>query len=77
MNYPYTCDGMLTIECQTPIKLTLNKAQASELTALVAKDLNAVLKMTKQSAMVFCGAAFGSEQLLQPKFPVQQSITQY
>ncbi len=68
---------MLTIECQTPIKPTLNKAQASELTALVAKDMNAVLQVTKQSALVFCGAAFASEQLLQPKFPVQQSITQY
>ncbi len=44
MNYPYTCDGMLTIECQAPIKPTFNKAQASELTALVAKDMNAVLK---------------------------------
>ena len=77
MNYPYTCDGMLSIECQTPIKPTLSKTQASELTALVANDMNAVLKVTKQSALVFCGAAFASEQLLQPKFPIQQNITQY
>ncbi len=77
MNYPYTCDGMITIECQTPIKQTLNKSQASELTALVAKDLYGVLKVTNQSALVFCGAAFASEQLLQPKFPIQHSITQY
>lgn len=77
MKYPYTCDGMLSIECQTPIKQTLNKNQASELTALIAKDLNAVLKVTKESALVVCGAAFASEQLLQPKFPIQDSITQY
>lgn len=77
MNYPYSCDGMLTIECQAPINQTLNKVQASELTAWVAKDLNAVLKVTQQSALVFCGAAFSSEQLLQPKFPIQRSITQY
>jgi len=77
MNYPYICDGMLTIECQAPISQTLNKTQASELTTLVAKDMNAVLKVTKQSALVFCGAAFNSEQLLKPKFPIQKSITQY
>ncbi len=77
MKYPYTCDGMLTIECQDSISPTLNKSQASDLTALVARDLNAVLKVTQQSALVFCGAAFASEQLLQPKFPIQQSITQY
>ncbi len=77
MKYPYTCDGMLTIECQAPIKSTLNKLQASELSALVAKDLNAVLQVSNQSALVFCGGAFTSEQLLQPKFPIQKHITQY
>lgn len=77
MNYPYTCDGMITIECQSPIKATLNKVQASELTALVAKDLYAVLKVTNQSALVFCAAAYPSEQLLQPQFPIQQHITKY
>ncbi len=77
MNYPYTCDGMLTVECQSPIKSTLNKLQASELSVLVAKDMNAVLKVSNQSALVFCGGAFTSEQLLQPKFPVQKHITQY
>lgn len=77
MNYPYQCDGMLTLECLDHSQPVLNKEQATELTTLVAKDLGAVLKINEQSALVFCGAAFATEQLLQPKFPVQDSITQY
>lgn len=77
MDYPYQCDGMLTLECLDQAQPILNKQQASELTALVAKDLGAVLKINDQSALVFCGAAFATEQLLQPQFPIQNSITQY
>ncbi len=68
---------MLTIECQSTIKQTLSKSQASELTALIAKDLRAVLKVNEHTALVVCGAAFSTEQLLQPQFPIQDSITQY
>ncbi len=77
MNYLFQCDGMLTLECQTPNLPKLNKDQASELTALVSKDLHALLKITDQAAMVVCGAAFPTEQLLQPKFPIQTHISQY
>ena len=77
MSYQHRCDGMLTIECQSPILQTLTKEQASELTAWVAKDLHAVLKIQGDTALVFCGAAFTTEQLLQPKFPVQLNIMQY
>ncbi len=77
MDYPYQCDGMLTLECQTPNQPLLNKQDANDLTAMVAKDLNAVLKIDGQTALVFCGAAYATEQLLQPKFPIQDSITQY
>lgn len=77
MKYPYRCDGMLTIEFNQAVKLILNKQQASELTALIARDLHAVLGIKGQTALVVCGAAFPSEQLLQPKFPIQQNITQY
>ncbi|TDR23175.1 hypothetical protein [Marinicella litoralis] len=77
MKYKFQCDGMLTIECQTPIKQTLTKSQASELTELIAKDLHAVLKINNNTALVFCGAAFSTEQLLQPKFPIQVNMTQY
>jgi len=77
MKYQYRCDGMLTFECQGPIEQTTEKTQSSELTTLVAKDLFAVLNIKSQTALVFCGASFATEQLLQPKFPIQQNITQY
>lgn len=77
MNYSHRCDGMLTIEFNQAIQLVLDKQQASELTALIAKDLHAVLGIRNQTALVVCGAAFTSEQLLQPKFPVQLNISQY
>jgi len=77
MNYPHHCDGMLTIECQQPQTQLLDKAQASELTANVGRDLAAVLGITQDSALVFCAATYGSEQLLQPQFPIQQHITRY
>lgn len=77
MKYQFRCDGMLTLECHAPIRQTLNKSEASELTALVAKDLHAVLKIKGGTALVFCGAAFATEQLLQPKFPLQTNISQY
>ena len=68
---------MLTIECLSPIEQTLTKSQASELTALIAKDLHAVLKIQDNTALIFCAAAFSTEQLLQPKFPIQVNMTQY
>lgn len=71
------CDGMLTIECQLPQSHLLNKMEASELTTLVARDLAAVLGLNGASALVFCGATFASEQLLQPQFPIQDHISQY
>ncbi len=77
MKYPYHCDGMLTIECQSATEQKLSKEQASQLTNLVGKDLHAVLGIQDQTALVFCGAAFPTEQLLQPKFPIQKHITQY
>ncbi len=77
MKYQFRCDGMLTLECQSPINQALDKQQASELTALIARDLYAVLGIKDKTALVFCGAAFSSEQLLQPKFPIQQNINQY
>ncbi len=77
MKQAHTCHGMLTLECPTPVNLTLDKDQASELTALVAKDLYAVLGIHGDSALVVCGALFATEQLLQPQLPVQQHITQY
>ena len=77
MNYTHRCDGMLTLDCQKPIRQTLNKQQAAELTTLIARDLSAVLGINEQTALVVCAAAFSSEQLLQPKFPVQLNINQY
>jgi len=68
---------MLTIECQSPIKQSLTKSQSSELTTLIAKDLHAVLNIQDNTALVFCAAAFSTEQLLQPKFPIQVNMTQY
>ena len=77
MSEQHRCDGMLTIECQVPQSHLLNKAQASELTALVSRDLAAVLGIKGSSALVFCGATFAVEQLLQPQFPIQDHISQY
>lgn len=77
MKYQHRCDGMLTLETHQPIAQTLNKSQASELTALIAKDLYAILGFKDKTALVVCGAAFSSEQLLQPKFPIQLNINQY
>ncbi len=77
MNYPHRCDGILTIEFKQPIKLVLDKLQADELTTFIAKDLHALFGIQNQTALVVCGAAFTSEQLLQPKFPVQLNINQY
>ncbi len=77
MNYQHTCDGMLTLECQSPVNLTFNKEQASQLVTCVAKDLFAILGIQGNNALVFCGATFSTEQLLQPSFPIQQNITQY
>ncbi|WP_223789657.1 hypothetical protein [Marinicella meishanensis] len=77
MKEQHRCDGMLTIECQLPQSHVLSKDEASELTALVARDLAAVLGINQDSALVFCAATFGSEQLLQPQFPIQAHISQY
>jgi hypothetical protein len=68
---------MLTVECRTPIDQLWDKQACTELTAQVARDLRAILGIEGQTALVFCGAAFSSEQLLQPGFPVQQQLSQY
>jgi hypothetical protein len=77
MTYQHRCDGMLTLETQQPIPQTLSKSQSSDLSALIAKDLHALLNIKEKTALVVCGAFFSSEQLLQPKFPIQQNINQY
>lgn len=75
--HKHRCDGMLTLECQSPIQQTWDKQASSELTEKVARDLHAVLGIQSPTALVFCGAAFTSEQLLQPGFPLQHHLTQY
>ena len=75
--HQHRCDGMLTLECQSPIAQVLDKVSCAELTDKVARDLHAMLGIKGQGALVFCGAAFSSEQLLQPEFPLQQHLTQY
>lgn len=77
MEYKHQCDGMITLECQSPVQPIFDKQTASDITALVAKDLNAVLQISSQSALVVCCATYATEQLLQPKFPIQHAIEQY
>ncbi|MEZ5470630.1 MAG: hypothetical protein R3E90_02530 [Marinicella sp.] len=76
MNYTIVAIACWLLDCQKAIKQTLNKQQAAELTTLMAR-LSAVLGINEQTALVVCAAAFSSEQLLQPKFPVQLNINQY
>lgn len=77
MNHRFTCHGMLTLECQEPMQWTFDKTQASALAERVSSDLHSLLRIQSPAALVFCGAAFAAEQLLQPGYPIHRHISQY
>lgn len=78
MNYSHQLKGMLTLECQQNIKQCVPKQAAHDIGQRLAHDLRAILPLDdEETALAFSAAAYPVEQILQPKWPVHDALSQY
>lgn len=70
--------GMMALECQLKGQQTTDRQTASDLTAVLAKDLAAILPMSsEETGLAVACALYPVEQILQPKWPVHHALNQY
>jgi len=59
---------------ETPQRLTLGRDEATELAALAAADLHALVPQVEQCRLAVAGALFDAVELLRPGFPVWATL---
>lgn len=69
--------GLISLECQSTIKTTLDKIQASDLGDQMAGELSRVLRLTPQTALVVAAAAYPTEAVLTSGFTLHNNLLKY
>ncbi len=69
--------GLISLECQSSIKTSLDKIQATELGDQMAAELSKVLRLTPQTSLVVAAAAYPTEAILSFGLTVHTNLSQY
>ncbi|MCX7544427.1 hypothetical protein [Marinicella gelatinilytica] len=69
--------GVISLECQTALKNTLDKSQAAQLGEQMALELSKVLHLSPETSLVIAAASYPTEALLKPGFAVHNNLLKY